>query len=381
MVSVAGGTVKKSKLLFFVTEDWYFCSHRLSLGKAALEAGFEVVLVTNVQAHREVIESLGIRIVPLQQQRGGLNPFREVKVLFSLLQIYHQEQPDLVHHIAVKPVLYGSLVARWLGLPCQVNALTGLGWIYSSKRWFPRILGLGLTQLLRILLQRGKVIVQNPDDQRWLSQLGVPTVNIRLILGSGVDLQEFQPARQSGPFIPVVMLVARMLWDKGVGEFVEASTILRKRGLNVNFVLVGSPDKSNPASLTEKELLVWHKQKLIEWWGHREDISDCYSNADIACLPSYREGLPKSLLEAAACGLPIVTTNTPGCREVVRHMDNGLLVSVRDALDLADALEILLKDEQLRNKMGKKSREIAEKKFSIESVVEQTLNVYKEFLP
>ena len=202
-----------------------------------------------------------------------------------------------------------------------------------------------------------------------------------MIRGSGVDLHTFKPIYQEASSIPVVMLVGRMLRDKGVSELVEASRLLLDRGLEVRVVLVGNPDLSNRVSVTEEELVYWQKEELVEWWGQQDNISTCYAEAQIACLPSYYgEGIPKSLLEAAACGLPIVTTDAPGCREVVRHQENGLLVPVRDPFALADALEILIKDKGLRQQMGKRGREMAEQEFSIESVVQQTFKLYRELL-
>ena len=376
-----GTTVTRPKLLFFVTEDWYFCSHRLALGKAAVQAGYQVVLVTRVGTHRDLIESVGIQVIALEQHRGSLNPLREIQVFLKLWNIYRQEKPDLVHHVAIKPVVFGGLIARLVGIQYQVNALAGLGWVYASHRILRRSLGIGISLILRTVLQSGFVIVQNSDDQRWVQNLGVPAPQVHMVRGSGVDLEMFHPAKKVPNTCLTVLLVSRMIWTKGIREFVEAARILRQRNLAVRFALVGSPDPANRESLSETQLQRWQKDGCVEWWGQHEDIAECYSHADIACLPSYYgEGLPKSLLEATASGLPVVTTDAPGCREIVKHGQNGFLVPVRDPYALADALEKLIQNSILRTKMGRVSRELAEREFSAERVVTETLGLYKKLL-
>ena len=376
-----GTTVTRPKLLFFVTEDWYFCSHRLVLGKAAVQAGYQVVLVTRVGTHRDLIESVGIQVIALEQHRGSLNPLREIQVFLKLWNIYRQEKPDLVHHVAIKPVVFGGLIARLVGIQYQVNALAGLGWVYASRGILRRSLGIGISLILRKVLQSGFVIVQNSDDQRWVQNLGVPAPQVHMVRGSGVDLEMFHPAKKVPNTCLTVLLVSRMIWTKGIREFVEAARILRQRNLAVRFALVGSPDPANRESLSETQLQRWQKDGCVEWWGQHEDIAECYSHADIACLPSYYgEGLPKSLLEATASGLPVVTTDAPGCREIVKHGQNGFLVPVRDPYALADALEKLIQNSILRTKMGRVSRELAEREFSAERVVTETLGLYKKLL-
>jgi len=369
--------VKRPKLLFFVTEDWVFCSHRLALGQAAVNAGYEVVLVTRSREHKKLIEDAGIRVIPIEHQRGGLNLFSDFRVLLHLWSIYRIEGPSLVHHVALKPVLLGSLVAALVGIP-QVNAITGLGWIFISQSTTAKFLSMVLTGLLRLTLRRGISILQNPEDQNWIINLGIPLSSTRLIRGAGVNIEKFAPTFKELTEPTTVMLVARMLFDKGVLEFVEAARLLREKGQKARFVLVGNPDLENRGSVSLTKLEEWQRDGLVEWWGHSDDVAGCYNQAAIACLPSYREGLPKSLLEAAACGLPIVTTDVPGCREVVNHEDNGLLVPVKSSHALADALERLLIDPALRDRMGKRSREIAENEFDVEHVITKTLEVYRE---
>jgi len=364
------------KLLFVVTEDWYFVSHRLPLAVAARAAGFEVAVATRAGRQADAIREAGIRLIPFNLSRRGGNPLAEMMALWRL---YRRERPDLVHHVALKPVLYGALAARLARVPAQVNAVAGLGWLFTSSRGIVRLLRPVLRRMLARLLDRphSLTIVQNPEDMALLERSGVPAARLRLIRGAGVDVRVFHPtASPAGPV--VIVLASRMLRDKGVGEFVEAARRLAGSGGDARFVLVGDPDPANPASVPESTLRSWHGQHGVEWWGRRDDMPAVLQAAHIACLPSYREGLPKSLLEAAACGLPIVTTDAPGCREVVRDGMNGLLVPVRDTTALAAALGKLIEDAELRRRMGEQSRLRAETEFGLETVIAQTLAVYRE---
>lgn len=364
------------KLLFVVTEDWYFVSHRLPLAVAAQAAGFDVAVATRAGRQADVIRNAGIRLIPFTLSRRGGNPLREVMALWRL---YRREKPDLVHHVALKPVMLGALAAWLARVPAQVNAVAGLGWLFTSSGRIVRLVRPVLRWTLARLLNQphSLTIVQNPEDQSLLERSGVSAARLRLIRGAGVDVQVFYPVMP--PPEPVcIVLVSRMLWDKGVGEFVEAARRLTKAGVSARFVLVGDPDPANPASVPESTLRSWHGQHGVEWWGRREGMPAVLQAAHIACLPSYREGLPKSLLEAAACGLPIVTTDAPGCREVVRDGVNGLLVPVRDAAALAAALRKLIDDTELRRRMGEQSRLRAETEFGQETVIKQTLAVYRE---
>ena len=364
------------KLLFLVTEDWYFVSHRLALAIAARAAGFDVVVATRVGQHGDAIRDEGISLIPFALSRRGGNPLREG---IALWRLYRREQPDLVHHVALKPVMVGAFAAWLARVPRQVNAIAGLGWLFTTSSGVVRLARPALRYVLACLLNRpgSMVIIQNPEDKALLARAGVSPLRLRLIRGAGVDTQTFSPV--TPPPGPVcVMLVARMLWDKGVGEFVEAAHMLNESGVTARFILVGDSDPANPASVRESTLRGWHGQQGIEWWGRRDDIPAVLQVAHIACLPSYREGLPKSLLEAAACGLPIVTADAPGCREVVRDGVNGLLVPVRDAAALAGALRKLIEDPELRLRMGEQSRLRAETEFALEAVIAETLAVYRE---
>ena len=369
---------KKLKILFLVTEDWYFVSHRLSLAVAAREAGYDVAVATRTRQHVEMIQRAGVRVIPFELSRRAGNPVLE---LLRLLSLYRREHPDIVHHVALKPVFLGALAARLAGIPTQVNAVAGLGWLFISRSRIARWMSLSIRWILARLLNtpRCRVIVQNPNDAELLKEAGVTESNLRMIRGAGVDASEFSPSPESPEPICVV-LASRILWDKGLSEFVQAARQLKKEGVKASFILVGNPDLDNPASVPEATLYAWQKEKVVEWWGHRDDMVAVFHAAHIVCLPSYREGLPKVLLEAAACGRPIVTTDVPGCREVVREGENGLLVPARNAQALSEALHCLIKNPELRAQMGLRSREIMLKDFSLEKVIAQTLSVYKELI-
>lgn len=375
---VAGVDLKNGmKVCFYVTEDWYFFSHRLPIAKAAMKAGHDVVLVTRVNKHGELIKELGVRVIDFRNDRGGTNPFREILSILQLIAIYRRERPDLVHHVAVKPVFYGAIAALFSRVPRVVNALAGLGWLYSSEDWTARLLQASIKLPLGLLLRRGKVIVQNDEDAAVVKSLGVSDVTV--IRGSGVDVERFSPTPKPDG-TPLVVLVARLLKEKGVGEFAEAARLLQAKGINARFALVGAPDPGNRSSIPESVIEAWVREGVVEWWGRRDDMPDVLKQAHIACLPSYyREGVPKSLLEAAACGLPIVTTDMPGCRDVVVDGEDGLLVPPRDVPSLASALEKLIGNRELRERMGADSRKKVLSRFADTYVAEATLEVYREF--
>ena len=370
------------KILFFVTEDWFFCSHFLDRAIAAKNAGYEVCVVTRVQRHGDQIESRDLKLIPLELRRRAINPWREFRLIRQLVQICRVELPDIVHHVALKPIVYGTIAARAARVKAIVNAPVGMGYVFSSREWKARLVRPLVILSYRRLMNPGRsiVIVENPDDQRMLVGLGVADrEHTRLIRGAGVNLDVFT-AKEEPQGIPIVVLAARMLWDKGVGEFVRAAGRLRSAGIAARFVLVGNTDLGNPAAIPKSQLKAWQTSGDVEWWGHRDDMPDVFAQAHIVCLPSYREGLPKVLIEAAACGRAIVATDVPGCREIVRDGENGYLVPARNAVALAAALKKLILDNSLRRRMGRQGRKIAEDEFSVEKVNHETLSVYRSLL-
>ena len=368
------------KLLFFVTEDWYFCSHRLPLAVAAQNAGYDVCVVTRVRNHGAEIRSCGLRLIPIELSRYGVNPFRDIALIRQLVRIYREESPDLVHHVALKPVLYGSLVAWLVGITQVVNALAGLGFLFTSSKIKARLLRPIIKVAFRFLFFRKSVrlILQNPDDVRlFLAANILDAKQIRLIRGSGVNTEVFID-RPEPSGVPVVVLASRMLWDKGIGEFQKAARKLKDGGVNARFVLIGDTDADNPAAVPKEQMKSWHNSGIVEWWGQREDMPEVFAQCNLVCLPTeYGEGVPKVLIEAASCGRAIVTSDWPGCREIVRNGENGLLVPVRDADALAHALQKLIDNAEMRQEMGARGREIVEAEFSMERVIAETLAVYR----
>lgn len=370
------------RLLYLVTEDWYFCSHRLPVARAARDAGAEVIVATRVNAHGAAIRAEGFRLAPLRWRRGSHAPGAELAAIAEIARLYARERPDLVHHVALKPVIYGSVAATLTGVPHTVNALTGLGALFIGSSAKTRTLGVLSRLALRPLLNRpgGRVILQNEDDRRLLEARGLLRHDrVSLIRGSGVDTRRFAPAPEpDGP--PVAVLVARMLRDKGVGEFVAAARLLKERGVPVRMQLAGPTDPDNPAALDEASLRQWKAEGIVEWLGPVADMPALWARSHMAVLPSYREGLPKALLEAASCGRPMVAADVPGCREIVRHGETGLLAPVRDAKGLADAIAALARDAELRRRLGARARAVAEAEFAEEIVVRETLALYRELL-
>jgi glycosyltransferase involved in cell wall biosynthesis len=372
----------KPVLLYLVTEDWYFWSHRLPIARAARDAGWAVLVATRVGSHGERIEQEGFRLIPIKMRRRSLAPWWEIATVAELIEIYRRERPDLVHHVAMKPVLYGSLAAALAGVPAVVHALAGMGYIFTSSGVKARLLRPLIRTAFRWLLDRShsRLILQNPDDVAVMTKATVAPERVVLIRGSGVDTEAFAQSDELDG-TPVAVMVSRMLWDKGVGELVEAARLLQRRGVPLRVVLVGSPDPENPASIPERQLWDWDASGDVAWWGERSDVANIWANCHIAVLPSYREGLPKSLLEAAACGRPLVATDVSGCREVVRDGATGLLVPPRDARALADALERLARNRDLRRRMGAAARDLVTREMSEQVVVAQTVALYRSLAP
>lgn len=368
------------KIAFVVNVDWFFISHRLPLAKYALERGDEVFLLTADSGRKTELEVLGIRFVEIPFQRSGSNPFHEAKCIRKLKQAYTRIQPDVVHHITLKAALLGSIAAKLTGQKRVVNAISGFGYNFTDERKgvVPSI----VKTMIRIAFKSTyfQFILQNPDDVATVKSLKlVPDENVNLIKGSGVDLKEYyySPLIQKEKI--EVLFPARILRDKGVVELIEAANILRgKYEGKVRFVLAGDCDEENPAVLHEDELKPMLIGGYIDWVGYQKKMVPLYQKCDIVALPSYREGLPKSLIEACAIGRPIVTTDTIGCKECVDEGINGFKIPIKSIEPMADVLKILIDDFALREKMGLASRKKAEEEFSIENVIYKTFAIYNQ---
>lgn len=372
----------KRKVLFLQTEGSSFYSHRLPMALAVKAEGHEVVVAAREGEHGELIRGAGLRLIPLPWRRSSINPFYELYLAARIVRLYAAERPDLVHHVSAKPILYGSFAAAVCGVPAVVNALIGLGFVFISENLKAHIIrGLVCRALRAAFSVRNSVVIFQNEDDRGLFVRGgfVPVDKTVLIRGSGVDAAHYSPRPEPGG-VPLVVLPGRMLWDKGVGEFVEAARLLRGEGVHARFALVGDRDEENPAAVPSAHLEQWKAEGVVEWWGYRADMLEVYAQASIVCLPSYREGLPKALMEAAACARALVAADAPGCREVVRDGETGLLVPIRDAGALAGALRRLLTDAALRRRLGENARRLAVAEFAQEKIVAQTLRVYRDLL-
>ena len=373
------------RIFLFANSDWYFFNFRRSFALALRDSGREILLTSPDGRYGGRLCDLGLRWQPIPMDRRSLNPFREVLLLWRLVRLFRRERPDVVHGFTIKCAVYGSLAARLAGVPARVNAVAGMGYVFTSNSLKARLLRPLVRGLLRLALggRNARLILQNPDDVALFRQARlVDPERIRLIPGSGVDCARFapDPARRPGERLQAV-LPARLLWDKGLAEYVEAARLLRDRAVPVDLLLAGEPDPGNPAAVPESAVREWVSEGLVQWLGHVDDMPALFRSVDIVVLPSYREGLPKGLIEAGASGCALVTTDVPGCREVVAHERDGLLVPARNAVALADAIERLAADPALRARLAAAAREKAVAEFDERIVIERTLEVYRELLP
>ncbi|MBI3703855.1 MAG: glycosyltransferase family 4 protein [Rhizobiales bacterium] len=367
-------------LLYLVTEDWYFLSHRLPMAIAAKRAGYDVHVATNVNRGGAAIEAHGFTLHALNWSRGNLNPLRLWSIVREIRRIYRRCAPALVHHVALQPAVIGSLAAMGLP-PVRLNALAGLGYGFTSNSLKARIIRPVLEFLLRVLLNSGSaaVLVQNTDDRAAVVALGIDAERVSLIPGSGVDTDILRPTAE--PAGPIAMgFIGRLLDDKGIRTLIAAHDILRRRGETIRLRVGGSADPANPASIPAAEIEAWQRHPGVEMLGHVDDIGKFWAAQHIAVLPSRREGLPKSLLEAAACGRPLVATDVPGCRVIARQDVNALLVPANDATALANAIERLAHDRALRQRFAAAGRKMAEEEFSSARIGREIVALYDRLL-
>ena len=368
------------KLLFLDNSADFFLSHRSAVAVAAREAGYEVHVATPDSKSVQRIQELGFQYHLINMDRSGQNPLREILTLVDLFLLFRRTSPDIVHLVTIKPVLYGGLIARFLQVRCVVAAVSGLGTVFTANSFLARLRKGFISFLYRHAFRQNRlfVIFQNPDDRQLLLDSGALVFEqSRLIRGSGVDLESYRYLPESDG-VPVVVMAARLLRDKGVYEFLDAARILRSRNVKVRFKLIGAPDLENPSSVKPEHIERWKEEGIVELLGFSDQVAQHYADGHIVCLPSYREGLPRGLIEAAACGRPVVTTDVPGCRDAIIPGQTGLLVPVMNAAALADAIQSLVESPALRQKMGVAGRAFAESEFSIQNVISQHLDIYHE---
>ena len=369
------------RIVYLVTEDWYFLSHRLPMARAAQKAGFDVHVATRVDRHRNAIESQGFQLHPLSWKRGSFDPRRLIGIVNEVRNVYRRIEPDIAHHVSLQASLVGSLATLGLPLTC-VNAVTGLGTSVTGSgpklslaRAIVKIAGPPLLNR-----RRSAVLVQNPDDRAALERLGIDRSRIALIPGSGVNICALTPALEPEGAISVAF-VGRLIEAKGVRVLVTAYDILQKRRHDIRLLIAGTPDPSNPSSITEKEIDSWRSRPNLTYLGFVEDISALWNKANIAVQPSLGgEGLPLSLLEAAACGRALIATDVPGNREIARQSINAEVVPANDAEALANAIERLADNPQLRRDYGMASRQLVEQEFSDERIGRDIVALYRRLL-
>jgi glycosyltransferase involved in cell wall biosynthesis len=369
----------RPRLLYVVTEDWAFLLHRLPMARAACAAGFDVHVATNVTDGAAAIEREGFVLHPIRFARGRLSPAAVLATIRDLRRIHRKVDPILIHRVAVEPIVIDAIAA--LGLPgASVNALTGLGYAFISTSMKARVLRQLIGIVLRFLINhpRSVALVQNPDDGALVAAFGVASERIVLIPGSGVDVERLRPSPEPAD-PPVVGFVGRLLDHKGIRTLVAAHRLLRAKGLPIELLIAGTPDPANPASVSPEEVATWTHEAGITLLGHVADIATVWARAHIAVLPSRREGLPKSLIEAAACGRPMVATDVPGCREVVRP-DTGLLVPTGDPAGLAQAIATLAQSPDLRARFGAAARTLAVERFSADAIGHATVDLYRRLI-
>ena len=386
------GLVRRMRVLLFANTEWYLYNFRRSLAHRLREEGHEVIMCAPAGPYIQKLAALGFLCYVAPMGRRSLNPLSELRLVIWLYRLLRSERIEVVHGFTIKCVVYASIAGRLAALrnalPVRVNSVTGMGYVFSSDDLSARLLRPIVKALFRFSLSGSgsNIILQNPDDLAFFTDIiGIPADRTSLIAGSGVDLQRFQPrtpaerdARTGGRVR--VLLAARLLWDKGIAEFIESARRLRADGKNFELLLAGTPDVGNPAAVPEAEVRAWVDEALVNWLGHVDDMPALFRTIDIVVLPSYREGLPKTLIEAAACGLPLITTDVPGCREVITDGVEGLLIAARDGAALARAIARLGDDPMLRERQGEAARRRAIAEFDDRSVNSRTVAVYQRTL-
>jgi glycosyltransferase involved in cell wall biosynthesis len=373
----------KKRLLFVVNVDWFFLSHRLGIAKAAMNQGYEVHIATAITGNPKILTDEGLILHHIPLNRSNIDPLSVIKYLFKLIKVFKLVQPDLVHLVTIKPVLIGGIALKFFKVPAVVFAISGMGYVYIGNKFIHQFLRLLSSIIYKLALNHPNAIVicQNADDLKLVKGItNLPRKAFTLIKGSGVDLKKFKPTKLPAQ-PPIIMFPARMLFDKGVNEFVEAAKRISSNQsieIKARFVLVGMLDDGNKASLKPSDILELEQNNIVEYWGHKESMEEILPLSTVVVLPSYREGLPKVLSEAAACGRPIITTDVPGCRDVLQKNISGLLVPANNSKKLADAMIKLITTPNMCSSFGNAGRIFAEKNFSLEIIINQHIKIYQD---
>lgn len=371
-----------AKILFLATEDWFFWSHRFFLAIEAKKCGHTVLIACRFSKYRKLFEKYGMVTFELGLQRKSLSPFCLISEIVQITLLYFQQRPDILYHLAVRPIVVGGFAALLARKPCIVSSFAGMGHLFAFEGK-PSLKLCILRRLIKISAGKSQCLVENKDDKYSLEKCGIAKTQINVLPGSGVNISAFSPSStiKKKKSYPVVLMASRLIWPKGVGVFVEAAKIVQSWGLIAEFVLVGEPDQGNPESVPLAQIRDWINDGVVNWQGPKTDMNSVFNDTDVFCLPtSYREGMPKVLLEAMACGVPCITTNTRGCKEAVRHEENGLLVPPNDPKALAFAIRKLADSPKLRKKLGEAGRKIAENEYNEKSVCTRTMELFKGML-
>lgn len=375
----AGAAAPRRRLLYVGNSADFFYHYRGTGARAALAAGYDVHVATPPGEHVASIVEAGLVHHAIPLRRRAMGPVGELRTIRALRALYARLRPDVVEHMTIKPVLYGSVAARGLRPERVINWMAGLGFLFVDRGRLSGAVQRGVLAVYRaaLALPGSHVVFENRDHRDVFVAAGaVPASRALVIEGAGVAMDRFVPT-EPPTGAPVVMFAGRMIWDKGLRDFVSAVQLLRARGVAGRFVLVGGPDPGNPASATEAQLRAWHDGGTVEWWGASATMADEYRKCALFCFPTaYAEGVPRVLIEAAASARPVVTTNMPGCREVVRDGENGFVVPVRSPAAVADAIAALLADPARAAAMGRRGRELVIERFSVQTIVAQTLALY-----
>lgn len=370
------------KILLFSNTDWFMFNFNSRLIQSLVSMNHEVLVAVPVGPYMANLSNLGCRVIAAPLARRSINPLIEIRFLLWMIRLLRYERPDLIHNFTLKCVLWGSLAARMAKVPVRVNELTGLGFVFTSNSLKAKTIRFIANLLLRFSLkgERSNLLMLNTYDYKlFKSYKWLHPCKIHLVFGVGVDCSRFNPSRAIPASGFRVLLPARMLWDKGVGEFIEAAKDLKARGVEAEFLLAGHADAGNPTAISEKQLGEWVKSGIVTWLGHVNDMAELYRTVHLVVLPSYREGLPTSLTEAAAYGLPLVATKVPGCQDVVADGLNGFLVPIKDSMALSSAILKLYEDRQLCRRFGLLSRKLAEEKFDEQLIIKQRIAIYSDY--
>jgi len=364
------------KIALTATTSWNLYNSRLILARALINSGHRVVFIAPRDEFTRYLIEDGFQWHEFPMKPRGKSVFQEIKSLISLIGIYRQEKPDIVNHFTPKGVIYGSLASRLTGIKHIYNTITGLGFAFSASAdtWLRSL----MIFLYRISLKNTVVLFQNRDNQEYFIKSGLTNSNNSILIsGSGVDMNRFSYTPEPDDEKIVTILPSRFVEEKGIRYFIEAAEIIKSKNLPIRMILIGKPEPDQPTSISQKEITKWVAEGIVEWWGWHNEMEKVYPLAHIVCLPTYyMEGIPKSLIEAAACGRPLIATNVPGCREIVHEGTNGLLVPIKNAKLLAEAIIQLANDGVLRRSMGEQSRKIAETEYSAEIIVKEYFKAY-----